>query len=194
MVLQKLCYNEHRWLIFVDFKRVNLLLGQQGGYVKYPCFLCLWDSRAPDQHWQRKDWPVREKLAVGENNVKNESLVDRDRILLPPLHIQLGVMKQFEKMLDKNGDCFRYIHNRCLATSYEKVKARIFDGSQIRKLMKDLAFVSHMTVVESAAWCSYVFVVKEFLGKKRADYYQDIVKQMLTNFQTLGARMSAKLH
>jgi len=32
--------------------------------------------------------------------------------------------------------------------------------------MKDLAFVSHMTVVESAAWCSYVSVVKEFLEKK----------------------------
>jgi len=37
-------------------------------------------------------------------------------------------------------------------------------------------------------------VVKEFLGKKRADCYQDIVKQMLTNFQTLGARMSIKRH
>jgi len=51
-----------------------------------------------------------------------------------------------------------------------------------------------MTVVESAAWCSYVSVVKEFLGKKKADCYQDIVKQMLTNFQTIRARMSIKLH
>jgi len=99
----------------------------------------------------------------------------------------LGLMKQFVKLLDKNGDCFRCIRNRFLATSYEKVKAGIFDGPQIRTLMKDPAFVSHMTVVESAAWCSYVSVVKELLGKKRADCYQDIVKQMLTNFQTLGA-------
>jgi len=173
---------------------VNLLLGQQGDYVKYPCFLCLWDSRADNQHWQRKDWPVREELVVGENNMINEPLVDRDRILLPPLHIKLGVMKQFVKALDKNGDCFRYICNRFPATSYEKVKTGIFDGPQIRKLMKDPAFVSHMTVVESAACCSYVSVVKEFLGKKRADCYQDLVKQMLTNFQTLGAIMSIKLH
>jgi len=60
--------------------------------------------------------------------------------------------------------------------------------------MKDLAFVSHMTVVESAAWCSHVSVVKEFLEKNRADYYQDIVKQILTNVQTLGAKMSIKLY
>jgi len=172
---------------------LNLLLRQQGGYVKYPCFLCLWDSRADDQHWQRKDCPVREELVVGENNVINEPLVDLDRILLPPLHIKLGLMKQFVKALDKNADCFRYIRNRFPATSYKKVKAGIFDGSQIRKLMKDPAFVSHMTVVEYAAWWSYVSVVKE-LGKKRADCYQNIVKQMLMNFQTLGARMSIKLH
>ena len=53
MVLQKLCYNEHKWAICVDLKMVKILLGQQAGYVKYPCFLCLWDSRADDQHWQR---------------------------------------------------------------------------------------------------------------------------------------------
>ena len=173
---------------------VNILLGQQAGYVKYTCFLCLWDSRADDQHWQRKDWPVREELVVGENNVINEPLVDRDSILLPPLHINLGLMKQFVKALDKNGDCFRYIRSRFPGMSYEKLRAGIFDGPQIRTLIRDPAFVLHMTVVESAAWCSYVSVVKEFLGKTKADCYQDIAKQMLTNFQALGARMNIKIH
>ena len=173
---------------------VNILLGQQAGYVKYPCFLCLWDSRADDQHWQRKDWLVREELVVGENNVINEPLVDRDSILLPPLHIKLGLMKQFVKVLDRNGDCFRYIRSRFPGTSYEKVRAGIFDGPQIRTLIRDPAFVLHVTVVESATWCSYVSVVKESLGKMKADCYQDIVKQMLTNFQAPGARMSIKIH
>ena len=106
MVLQKLCYNEHKWLICVDLRMLNLSLGQQGGYVKYTCFLCPWDSRADDQHWQRKDCPVHEELVVGENNVINEPSVDRDKILLPRLHIKLGLMKQFVKALDKNADCF----------------------------------------------------------------------------------------
>ena len=55
MFLQKLCYNEHKWAICVVLEMVIILLGQQASYVKYPCFLCLWDSRADDQHWQRKD-------------------------------------------------------------------------------------------------------------------------------------------
>ena len=194
IILWKLCYNKHKWVICVDLKMINILLGQQASYVKYLCFLYLWDHRADDQHWQRKDWPVREELMVGENNVINEPLVDRDSILLPPLHIKLGLMKQFVKTLDKNGDCFRYIHSRFPGTSYEKVRAGIFDEPQIQTLIRDSAFVLHMIVVESAAWCSYVSTVKEFLGKTKADCYQDIVKQMLTNFQALGARMSIKIH
>jgi len=38
MVLQKLCCNEHKWLICVDLKMVNLLLGQQGGDVNIHAF------------------------------------------------------------------------------------------------------------------------------------------------------------
>lgn len=39
-VLELINYNEHNWVICVDLKMVNFLLGQQSGYTKYPCFLC----------------------------------------------------------------------------------------------------------------------------------------------------------
>ena len=51
-----------------------------------------------------------------------------------------------------------------------------------------------MTAVESAAWCSYVSVAREFLGNTKASNYQHLVDLMLRNFQGLGARMSIKLH
>ena len=38
MVLQKLRYSERNWAIHVDFKMVNFLLGQQGGYTKHLVF------------------------------------------------------------------------------------------------------------------------------------------------------------
>ena len=63
--LSLLDYQKHGWVICMDTKIVNFLLGQQGGYTKYPCFLCYWDSRARDKHWSQKDWPVREHLQVG---------------------------------------------------------------------------------------------------------------------------------
>lgn len=193
-VLSKLCYHEHKWKICVDLKMVNFLLGQQGGYVKFPCFLCLWDSRADDQHWQKKGWPVRDELLLGQRNVINQPLVSRDHIILPPLHIKLGLMKQFVKALNKDGMCFKYICNVFPSLSREKLKAGIFDGPQIRKLIKDENFVSYMTETESAAWCSYVAVVKEFLGNKKAVNYRELVESMLANFRAVGARMSIKVH
>ena len=78
-------------------------------YIKHPCFLCYWDSRVTDQHWVKKDRPAREDLVVGDKKIINEPLVDRDRIILPPLYIKLGLMKQLVKALDKDGDCFDYI-------------------------------------------------------------------------------------
>ena len=49
-VLQLICYNQHQWPVSVDLKMVSILLGQQMGYTKYPCFHCLWDSRAKNEH------------------------------------------------------------------------------------------------------------------------------------------------
>ena len=59
LVLEKIRYQEHQWMICVDLKMVNFLLGQQSGYTKYPCFVRLWDSRASHEHWIRKEWPLR---------------------------------------------------------------------------------------------------------------------------------------
>jgi hypothetical protein len=98
--LEKINYQEHQCVICVDLKTVNFLLGQESGYTKYPCFLCLWESRAKHEHWARKDWPLREYMVVGGQNVINEPLVERDRIILPPLHIKLGLTKQFCKIFE----------------------------------------------------------------------------------------------
>ena len=55
VVLERLKYCVHQWLICVDLKMVNFLLGKQGGYIKYPCFLCYWDSRTNEEHLVRKE-------------------------------------------------------------------------------------------------------------------------------------------
>ncbi|KAI6646369.1 hypothetical protein LOD99_9240 [Oopsacas minuta] len=64
-ILEIINYSVHDWVICVDLKMVNFLLGQQSGFTKYPCFLCYWDSRDRNQHWIREKWPPRECLKVG---------------------------------------------------------------------------------------------------------------------------------
>ena len=137
-VLQHIKYDHHQWLICVNLKMVNFLLGQQSGYTKFPCFLCYWVSRDKSHYWKIKNWPVREQLKVGDINVIHDQFVPREKIMFPPLHIKLGLMKQFLKALDKNGQFVQYISSAIPRWSNEKLKAGIFDGSQIRKLIKVL--------------------------------------------------------
>ena len=62
-------------------------LGLPGDYTKHSCFLCLWNSRADEQHYLVKNWPARKDLTPGSHNVLNSSLIEISKILLPPLHI-----------------------------------------------------------------------------------------------------------
>ncbi|GBN18851.1 hypothetical protein AVEN_188288-1 [Araneus ventricosus] len=103
------------------FKVIAMLLGLQGGNTKYPCFLCEWDSRERSQHWIKREWPVREKLKIGSKNVIEEALVDREKILLPQLHIKLGLIKKFVKALDKEGRCFKHLLHAFPGLSTAKV-------------------------------------------------------------------------
>ena len=66
-VLEKISYRQHQWIICVDLKMVGFLLRLQGGYIKFPCFLCLRDSRARTEHWIKKDWPVCSELIPGSS-------------------------------------------------------------------------------------------------------------------------------
>jgi len=67
------------------------------------------DSRARQKHWVQKEWPNRKERYVGDKNITNVPLADRKRIVFPPLHIKLGLIKQFFKALHKEGNCFQYI-------------------------------------------------------------------------------------
>ena len=98
------------------------------------------------------------------------------------------------KALDKDGDCFNYIAKTFPGLSMEKFNAGIFDEPQIRNLMQDQTFTARMTVAERAAWCSYVSVIREFLGNTKASSYRNLLDVMFQNFQALGARMSIKFH
>ena len=133
-------------------------------------------------------------MEPGEKNVINEPRVDRKNIILPPLRIKLGIMKQFIKALDCDGDCFHYICSTFPRVSDEKKKAKIFDGPQVRTLLKDKDFMARMTAVEARAWVAFTNVVQGCLGGKKEDSYKEIVDELLLSLQGLGCRMSIKLY
>ena len=117
-----------------------------------------------------------------------------DRILFPPLHIKLGLIKQFTNTLDKHGDCFTYLCQAFPGLTMEKLKADIFVGPHIRQLIRDPEFENSMNEVELEAWKAFVLVVKNFLGYNKVRNYAELVNNILTAFRNLGCHMSVKMH
>ena len=103
-------------------------------------------------------------------------------------------MKQFVKTLDTEGECFKHIITATPGLSFEKITAGVFDGPQIRTLIREDQFVAKMTALENAAWLSFVAVVQNILGNNKADNYKELVNRMLLAFRALRCNMSIKLH
>ena len=133
-------------------------------------------------------------MVPGEKNIQAQPLVERSKIVFPPLYIKLEVMKQFLKALNKEGACFKYICSKFPGLPIEKLKAGIFNGPQIRKLMNDHEFPSSMSKEEFYAWDAFVKVVKNFFGNKKASNYKELVANLLSSFEDIGAKMSIKVH
>lgn len=213
-ILDCISYKEHMWKLCSDLKVVAFLNGLQSGNTKYPCFKCLWDSRSRDQY-SRKEWPLR-NATEGEFNVIKSPLVPPEKILLPPLHIKLGLFKSFLKFMQRQNDgakeflqrffpslspaklregifcnlCLSYgafIHEFCL-------KIGVLVGPDIRRLIASAEFESTLSEVELKAWRALKNVTANFLGKRRSDNYESMVQEMLDGFQAININMSPKIH
>ena len=103
-------------------------------------------------------------------------------------------MTQFFKALSVDGECFQHLICTFRGLSYNKIKAGVFNGPQIRTLVRDQSFTQTMNDKEKAAWLSFVDVTKNFLGNKKAQNYENLVSNMLLAFHHLGCKMSIKVH
>lgn len=108
-----------------------MLHGQHSGFTKFPCFLCLKDSRDRSNHQNKKCWPQK-NLTVAEKNVVHEPLVPPRKVLLRPHYIKQGLMKHFIKLMPRNGNCFKYLVSKFSGLSEAKLTEGVFVGEQCR--------------------------------------------------------------
>ncbi|UYV65024.1 hypothetical protein LAZ67_3002855 [Cordylochernes scorpioides] len=147
-------------------------------------------------HNKSPNWPVDKEISPkrGYKNIANLPLIDSENIYLPPLHIKLGLMKNFVKAMDRNASGFAYLKQNISSISEAKIKEGIFVGPQIRELQQDGNFQNSLNEVEAAAWNSFKNVCKNFLGSVKVENYRDIVNDLLLSYKALGCNMSLKIH
>ena len=77
-------------------------------------------------------YPKRTDLFVKKNNFKWDLLIDRSKMLMPPVwQIKLSFIKQLVKALDKNGEAFKYLQNFFLKIWEAEIKVSIHIGQEI---------------------------------------------------------------
>ena len=103
-------YQDHNWLICGDLTGLTPLGG--GGYIKYSCFLCLWDSQDEDKNYVRQEWPTRQRLEPDLHKVQSHPLVEPNKKLLPSLHIKSGLTKNFVKAINKADRGFAFLQQK----------------------------------------------------------------------------------
>ena len=72
-------------------------------------------------------------------------------------------------------------------------KGGIFDGPQIRKLMKDPQFISSMSAEEGTSWKAFEDVCKNYLGNNKSANYKSIVEELMSAMKDFGCNMSIKI-
>jgi len=136
-------------------------------------------SRAQSLHYLRNDLPARKFLEPGIMNVENQPLVELSKILLPSMHLKLGLTKHSVKTMNQEEAAFTYLREKFPRPSEAKLKEVIFIGPQIRDIIKDEYFDKLLQDDEKAVWDSFKFVLKGFFGNRRARNYEDIVNNLL---------------
>ena len=89
-------------------------------------------------------------------------LVSREKVLLPPLHIKLGLVKQFVKALGFEGEIFQEIRLMFPRLSDTKIKGGIFVGTQISTMLKSESLEAKMNEIEKEAWQAFEVWLMDF--------------------------------
>lgn len=125
VILKLINYDLHRWVICCDLKIVAIITGLKKGFSKHQCFLCLWEGRSRDLHYTDHKWPARVIYKLGHDSIDHMPLVPSSKIIIPPLHIKLGLIRNFVRALDSEGTAMKYLRTIFPKLSNAKIDAGI---------------------------------------------------------------------
>jgi hypothetical protein len=110
------------------------------------------------------------------------------------LHIELGLIKNSVKGMDKPGRGFECVRKKFPNVSDAKIREGIFTGPQIRVLMQDKHFNEDLNETERNAWLSFKRICKGFVGNHKPTNYQNVVQDLFTLYKAIECNMSLKIH
>jgi hypothetical protein len=208
-LFDKIGYQRYNWRFCGDLKIIAIILGLKFGNTTNPCFLCDWAKPRPNEQWVNREGRLRQFWTPSEISVVRESLIDPTYVLLPPLHIKLGIMTQLIKRIiyrdnpevrkslgleKRKIDILEYLNNFFEKLSIAKIQGGVFNGPDIRKLMANEEFPNLLDSEEKEAWESFREVITDFFGNFKNPNYRAIVNRLLKALEALEVKTTVKIH
>ncbi|KAF2350078.1 hypothetical protein FHG87_019166 [Trinorchestia longiramus] len=109
---------------------MGVLMRLQGAFAKFPCRLCFCDSRDTVVYHHKWEWQQRAEFSVWNNIVNWEPLMEPRKVLFPPLHFKLSILKQFVRAPDKESAAFGYLQDFFRKLFAVKEGANVFDRTE----------------------------------------------------------------
>ena len=132
--------------------------------------------------------------APGVKNIQHIPLVNPNEVLIPPLHIKLGLMKNFVKAMAKqNLNDFAFFCKKFPKLSQAKLEQGIFVGPQIRELFEDLESEKTLNTLELRPWYAFKWICSNFFGNFKSNSYLGVA-ELLAAYKEMGCRKSFKMH
>lgn len=195
-ILKLIKYQQYRWKVIADFKLINILTGLGPAQSKFPCYLCLWDKNAEDRY-NNINWQPRPEYGTYDTkkySAHHKPLVCKENILLPPLHIKLGLVnKLFSKIYEQNEEV-REVLRRLTRISEAKIKMGVYDGPKIKVLFNSTELPQTLSKDQNKALSDLKEVCANFLGNNRSLNYEQLIGNMMESYKKLGINVSLKMH
>jgi hypothetical protein len=122
--------------------------------------------------------------------VQHPALAEWHKILLPPLHIKLGLMRNFVKATVQTGSVFKNLAEKFPQLSEAKIKEGVFVGPQIHNLFRDDMFNNLLQGDEKKACDVFRLVSTNFLGNISAENCKELIEDILSLYHKLCCNVS----
>lgn len=96
-------YKEHNWKLCCDLKVVKIIAVMKVGNPNHGCFKCDWNRNDKDKDQYTDKW-------TGTNpDIKTDIKINMNIVLIPPLHLKLGIVQKFLNLvLKQNDETYRF--------------------------------------------------------------------------------------
>lgn len=191
---------QQEWLIHVDLKMLNFLLGQQSWLahqVPVPSVHVGLKGPSSALHEEGLAWPLYEELVpCRARKIINNPLVDQQDAL--PTAAHQGQLDHSVHQISGQGWWLLHLYT-CARLSqnwpWRSWKLASLQGLKTLVLIRDPELENSMNKMELEAWKAFVLAMKNFTGSKTAAWnYAELVTNMTTACRNLRCNMSIKIH